>query len=122
METVQPDFKFDYSYLFEAFEPQFEASASFWTGGTRKNCIGQYGWCFSRAASFDNTLESQTLSSGNGACVLTKRVLNPNNGQFEITLVNADCNMKAQLACVTNSAPDSVPTRHVRKRKCCAIL
>jgi hypothetical protein len=77
---------------------------SFWTGGTRKHCSGQYSWCFSEAVSFEDSLELQLLASNNdnGACVVGTQVLNA-NGQFETSFINQACNSKAQLACVINT-------------------
>jgi hypothetical protein len=51
---------------------------SLWTGGTRKQCNGQYSWCFSKPLSFDKRHDLQTLasSSSNGACVIA--IQNPN--------------------------------------------
>ena len=79
------------------------AIASFWTGGTRKNCNGHYSWCFSKTVGLNRTLDSQVLASfkGNGACVLGSYTQNA-YGSIENTFINEDCTTKAQIVCVFN--------------------
>lgn len=73
---------------------------SFWTGGTRKGCTGQYVWCNSINRSMQHT--SQLLATSNsGACVILTRMRNV-AGIVEYAYLNEDCTEKAQLACVTN--------------------
>jgi hypothetical protein len=77
---------------------------SFWTGGTRKHCSGQYSWCFSEEVSVEDSPDLQLLASNNanGACVVGSQVLNA-NGQFETSFINQACTSTAQLACVIHA-------------------
>jgi hypothetical protein len=73
-------------------------SASIWTSGTRKQCNGQYSWCFTKPIPADYMpLYSQTLasSSNNGACVLATR----NSNKVKYAFINEDCNTKATNMC-----------------------
>jgi hypothetical protein len=131
MKTLQLDPKTDFGLIFQEskcsnnkklikksdFDPHLAGAISFWTGGTRKTCTGQYSWCFSKALSFNKTFDSQMLasSSSSGACVLATRVRNK-NGVFETSFVNEDCNTKSQMVCVAHRGDASIYTRHTRVR------
>jgi hypothetical protein len=89
-------------------------SLSIWTGGTRKQCNGQYSWCFSKPITHD-MLDSQTLasSSRSGACVLATR--NPNSlDKMEYAFINEDCNTKAKNVCFFFGAYTSPAFSYVR--------
>jgi len=79
--------------------PHTADSESIWTSGTRKQCNGQYSWCFSKPITHD-MLDSQTLasSSSSGACVLATR--NPKSfDKKDYAFINEDCNTKAKNFC-----------------------
>jgi hypothetical protein len=81
------------------YNPHTVNSESIWTSGTRKQCTGQYSWCFTKPITHD-MLDSQTLasSSSSGACVLATR--NPNSfDKKEYAFINEDCNTKAKNFC-----------------------
>jgi hypothetical protein len=137
MKTLQPDRLTSYEAIYsdsnskcskyivfeqiDAYQPRPGGSFSFWTGGTRKQCNGQYSWCFSSPVSSNRTQDSQMLTSGDGACVLGTRVRNA-NGKFEISFSNEDCNTKAQLFCVikNKNIPTTISSSSVRYLQCSA--
>jgi hypothetical protein len=97
-----------------------KTSFSFWTGGTRKLCRGQYSWCFSNAEDSLSTLDKEALHSqmlsgfsGNGACVLGTRARDL-SGNFDQSFINEDCTVKAQLACVAVSGAFKIDNTKVR--------
>jgi hypothetical protein len=76
---------------------------SFWTGGTRKGCSGQYTWCYSYINTYE--LSTRMLSEeSHGACVLAFR-FRGSTGDVEFAVNNEVCTEKAFLACNSQKYP-----------------
>jgi hypothetical protein len=74
---------------------------SFWTGGTRNGCIGQYAWCFGLNKTIWrlNVLANSVASAG--SCVLISRVRNA-TGDVVYAPLTEVCSSKASLTCVAD--------------------
>jgi hypothetical protein len=93
-------------------DPHTVDTISFWTSGTRKQCIGQYSWCFNKPVGVDKMFDLQTLASSrsNGACVLaTFKQYYTNDGNY-YSFLNEDCNAKMGNVCFFDGAEYKRPT------------
>jgi hypothetical protein len=72
---------------------------SFWTGGTRNGCIGQYAWCFGLNQTIWRLNVLANSASSAGSCVLISRMRNA-TGNIVYAPLTEVCTAKASLACV----------------------
>jgi hypothetical protein len=75
---------------------------SFWTGGTREGCIGQYAWCFGLNKTIWRLDVLANSASSVGSCVLISRVRNL-KGMLVYAPLTEHCSNKASLACVSDN-------------------
>jgi len=88
------------------FSDKSKLAKFYWTGGTRKGCLGQYSWCLSNQTSWTKNDDSsfKLLETGKGSCVVvsTKGVSDYNYRiytSYNYLLGNLACEKQAILAC-----------------------
>jgi hypothetical protein len=75
---------------------------AFWTGGTRRDCIGQLAWCFALRDSIWRLNVLANSDESAGSCVLISRVRNA-KGDVVYAPLTEVCSVRASLACVADA-------------------